>query len=144
VGTGRFGGIALLLDGADAGRRGAKEWPPPLARASTWRLMPLRCGLCGNGHKGGAVPCLVLAIGAMRYLYVAAVGCFRLRLPPPASPFADPPQDDRSRSELGADRGASPATPPNWAAAACAFALGLLVYSFAADIVMQLANKAHG
>src|SRR5436305_118225 len=30
-----------------------------------------------------------------------------------------------------------------WAAVTCAFALGLLVYSFAADIAMQLVNRAH-
>ena len=31
----------------------------------------------------------------------------------------------------------APATPPSCAAATCTVALGLLVYSFAADIVMQ-------
>ena len=36
-----------------------------------------------------------------------------------------------------------PATPAGWAAAGCALALGLLVYSFAADVAMQLAARAH-
>ena len=37
----------------------------------------------------------------------------------------------------------APATSPGWAAATCALALGLLAYSFAADIVMLLSTRPH-
>jgi phosphatidylglycerophosphate synthase len=142
-----FGGIALLLDGADgwaARRQGMAS-----AFGARFDMETDAFAIAGFAVmviKAAAVPCWVLAIGAMRYLYVAAGWLFPvLRLPPPASPFAD-----RRRKTIAVVQSLAlivalpPATPPNWAAAACAFALGLLVYSFAADIVMQLANKAHG
>jgi phosphatidylglycerophosphate synthase len=90
--------------------------------------------------KAGAVPCWVLAIGAMRYLVLSAGRLFPvLRRPLPARPFAD-----RRRKTIAVVQSLAllcalaPVTPPDWAAAACAVALGLLSYSFAADFVMQL------
>jgi hypothetical protein len=35
----------------------------------------------------------------------------------------------------------APATPSTWAAGTCAVALGLLIYSFAADVVIQLSSR---
>jgi hypothetical protein len=93
-----------------------------------------------TGVRAAAVPCWVLAIGAMRYLYLGAGLVFPvLRRPPPACAFAD-----RRRKTIAVVQSLallsslSPATPPSWAAATCALALGLLAYSFAADIVMLL------
>jgi phosphatidylglycerophosphate synthase len=90
-------------------------------------------------------PCWVLAIGAMRYLYLGAGRVFPvLRRPPPACAFAD-----RRRKTIAVAQSLAllcslaPATPPSWAAATCALALGLLTYSFAADIVMLLFAKPH-
>ena len=89
--------------------------------------------------KAGAVPCWVLVIGAMRYLYLGAGRLFPvLRRPPPACAFAD-----RRRKAIAVVQSLAllcslaPATPPSRAVATCALALGLLSYSFAADIVMQ-------
>jgi phosphatidylglycerophosphate synthase len=68
--------------------------------------------------KAQAVPCWVLAIGGMRYFYLAAALAFPLlRL--------------------------APATLRGWAAFSCAAALGLLAYSFAADIVILLSTRPH-
>jgi phosphatidylglycerophosphate synthase len=90
--------------------------------------------------RTASVPCWVLAIGAMRYLYVGAGRVFPvLRHPPPACAFAD-----RRRKAIAVAQSLAllgslvPATPRSWAVAGCALALSLLVYSFAADMVMQL------
>ena len=89
--------------------------------------------------KVGAVPCWVLAIGGMRYFALGAGRLFSvLRRPLPAHPFVD-----RQRKTIAVVQSLAllcaltPATSPSWAAAVCAAALGLLTYSFAADIVMQ-------
>jgi hypothetical protein len=69
----------------------------------------------------------------------------RLRHPPSADAFAD-----RRRKTIAVVQSAAlvatlaPATPAAWAAPICATALGLLVYSFAADIVMKLGRGPHG
>jgi len=93
--------------------------------------------------RTASVPCWVLAIGAMRYLYVGAGRVFPvLRRPPPPCAFAD-----RCRKAIAVAQSLAllgslvPATPRSWAAAGCALALSLLVYSFAADIVMQLSSR---
>jgi phosphatidylglycerophosphate synthase len=139
-------GIALLLDGADgwAARRqglasafGARfDMETDAFAIAVLAVMVV---------KASAAPPWVLAIGAMRYLYLAAGRLFPiLRLPPPACPFAD-----RRRKSIAVVQSLAliaalpPATPTGWAAAACALALGLLVYSFAADIAMQLVNRVH-
>src|SRR5262249_34324886 len=96
--------------------------------------------------KATAVPCWVLAIGAMRYLYISAGRILPiLRQPPAPCAFAD-----RRRKTIAVVQSLAllyslvPLTPPRWAAAACALALCLLVYSFAADIVTQTWNGTRG
>ena len=86
---------------------------------------------------------MLLAIGAMRYLYVAAGRIFPvLRRPPRSCAFAD-----RRRKAIAVAQSLAllaalaPATPANWAATVCALALGLLVYSFGADIIMLLSTE---
>jgi hypothetical protein len=84
-----------------------------------------------------------LAIGAMRYLYLGAGRVFPvLRHPPSARAFADRRRKAiavlQSLALLGS---LAPATPSTWAAGTCAVALGLLIYSFAADVVIQLSSR---
>ena len=90
-----------------------------------------------------AVPGWVLAIGAMRYLYLAAALAFPLlRRPLPPRPIAD-----RRRKTIavvqsvGLTSALVPAISPAGAAAICAAALVLLVYSFAADVVILLSTS---
>jgi hypothetical protein len=87
----------------------------------------------------------VLAIGGMRYLYLAAALAFPLlRRPLPPRRIAD-----RRRKTIAVVQGVGltitlvPATLPGWAAIICAAALGLLAYSFAADIVILLSTRPH-
>ncbi len=95
--------------------------------------------------KAAAVPYWVLAIGAMRYLYLAAawvLPLLRRRLP--SRPVAD-----RRRKTIAVVQSVAllialaPATSPRWAATVCATALGLLAYSFGADIVMLMFMRSH-
>ena len=79
----------------------------------------------------------------MRYLYYSAGRAFPVvRRPPPTQPFAD-----RRRKSVAVVQSLAllcslaPVTPPSLAAAACGLALGLLVYSFASDIVMQISSR---
>ena len=95
--------------------------------------------------KAQAAPYWVLAIGGMRYLYLAATLAFPLlRRPLPPRPIAD-----RRRKTIAVIQSVglmialAPATLAGWAAAACAAALGLLAYSFAADIVILLSTPPH-
>jgi phosphatidylglycerophosphate synthase len=95
--------------------------------------------------KAQAVPCWVLAIGGMRYIYLAATLVFPLlRRPLPARRIAD-----RRRKTIaviqsvGLTIALAPATLAGWAAVTCAAALGLLAYSFAADIVILLSTRPH-
>jgi phosphatidylglycerophosphate synthase len=93
--------------------------------------------------KAAAVPYWVLAIGAMRYLYLGAGRVFLvLRRPPSARAFADRRRKTiavlQSLALLGS---LAPAIPPVWATGTCAVALGLLIYSFAADVVIQLSSQ---
>jgi phosphatidylglycerophosphate synthase len=139
-------GCALLLDGTDgwAARRQG------LASAFGARFdMEIDAfaiaALAIIAVKTASAPCWVLAIGAMRYLYLGAGRVFPVlrRLPPPHA-FAD-----RRRKTIAVVQSLAllcslaPLTPASWAAAACALALGLLAYSFAADIVMLLSAKPH-
>jgi phosphatidylglycerophosphate synthase len=93
--------------------------------------------------KAAAVPYWVLAIGAMRYLCLGAGRVFPvLRRPLSARAFADRRRKTiavlQSLALLGS---LAPATPSTWAAGICAMALGLLIYSFAADVVIQLSSR---
>jgi phosphatidylglycerophosphate synthase len=96
--------------------------------------------------EAAAAPCWVLAIGAMRYLYLAlGYAVPLLRRPPPPAAFAD-----RRRKAVAVVQSVAllaalaPATPATWAPVICAAALVLLAYSFAADIVVQLSGRSHG
>ena len=133
-------GAALLLDGTDgwaARRQGlASAFGARFDMETDAFAIAV---LAITSVKVGAVPSWVLAIGAMRYFSLGAGRLFPvLRRPLPARPFAD-----RRRKTIAVVQSLAllyalaPATPPGWAAATCAAALGLLVYSFAADIVMQ-------
>jgi phosphatidylglycerophosphate synthase len=95
--------------------------------------------------KAQAVPCWVLAIGGMRYFYLAAALAFPLlRRPLPPRRMAD-----RRRKTIAVVQSVGltialvPATLPGWAAFSCAAALGLLAYSFAADIAILLSTRPH-
>ena len=95
--------------------------------------------------KAQAAPHWVLAIGGMRYLYLAAALAFPLlRRPLPPRRVAD-----RRRKTIAVVQSVGlmialvPVTSAGWAAVTCAAALGLLVYSFAADIVILLSTRLH-
>jgi phosphatidylglycerophosphate synthase len=94
--------------------------------------------------RADAAPAWVLAIGLMRYLYLGAARVVPLlRHPLPASS-----PDNQRRKAVAVVQGLAliatlaPATPAPVAAALCAVALGLLAYSFAADIAMLLSMEA--
>jgi phosphatidylglycerophosphate synthase len=96
--------------------------------------------------KAAAVPYWVLAIGGMRYLYLA-VGWLLplLQSPLPSCGFAD-----RRRKTVAVIQSIAlimaliPATMPSWAAAACAIALVLLGFSFVADVALLLSPARIG
>jgi phosphatidylglycerophosphate synthase len=95
--------------------------------------------------KAQAVPSWVLAIGGMRYFYLAAALAFPLlRRPLPPRRIAD-----RRRKTIavvqsvGLTIALAPATLAGWATVTCATALGLLAYSFAADVVILLSTRPH-
>jgi phosphatidylglycerophosphate synthase len=139
-------GAALMLDGADgwaARRQGlASAFGARFdMEVDAFAVLVLTITVV----KAQAVPCWVLAIGAMRYLYLAAALAFPLlRRPLPPRSIAD-----RRRKTIaviqsvGLTIALAPATTPGWAAAVCAAALGLLAYSFAADIVILVCARPH-
>jgi phosphatidylglycerophosphate synthase len=95
--------------------------------------------------RAHAVPGWVLAIGAMRYLYLAAALVLPLlRRPLPPRSIAD-----RRRKTIAVVQSVAltaalvPATSPAGAAGICAAALAFLAYSFAADVVILLSTEAH-
>jgi phosphatidylglycerophosphate synthase len=95
--------------------------------------------------KAQAVPYWALAIGGMRYLYLAATLAFPLlRGPLPPRRIAD-----RRRKTIAVVQSIGlmialvPATVADWAAVTCAAALALLAYSFAADIVILRSTRPH-
>jgi phosphatidylglycerophosphate synthase len=96
--------------------------------------------------KAQAVPVWVLAIGAMRYLHLAAA----LILPPLRRPMPPRPIADRRRKTVAVIQSVAlltalaPATPSACAAAVCATALGLLAYSFTADTVLLVFTPPRG
>ena len=141
-----FAGIALLLDGADGWAARRQGLVSAFGARFDMETDAFAIAvLAVTVAKAASVPSWVLAIGGMRYLYLAA-GCLLpvLRAPLPACVFADWRRKSiavvQSLALLAA---LVPATPVGWATAGCALALGLLVYSFAADIAMQLAARAH-
>ena len=132
---------ALLLDGTDGWAARRQGLSSAFGARFDMEIDALAIAVLAiTVVKTASVPCWVLAIGAMRYFYIGAGHVFPvLGRPPPACAFAD-----RRRKTIAVVQSLAllcslvPATPPSWAAAICALALGLLVYSFTADIVMQL------
>ena len=139
-------GCALLLDGTDGWAARRQGLASAFGARFDMEVDAFAIAvLAVTAVKSGAVPCWVLAIGAMRYLYLCAGRRFPvLRRPPPARAFAD-----RRRKTIAVVQSLAllcalaPSTPPGWAAAVCALALGLLTYSFAADIVILLSAEPH-
>jgi phosphatidylglycerophosphate synthase len=139
-------GAALMLDGADgwAARRqglvsvfGARFD----MEVDAFAILVLAITVV----KAHAVPCWVLAIGGMRYLYLAAAHAFPLlRRPLPLRRIADRRRKTIAVAQsVGLTIALIPATMAGWAAAVCAAALALLAYSFAADIVILLCTRPH-
>ena len=139
-------GAALLLDGTDGWAARRQGLASAFGARFDMEIDAFAIAVLAIiAVKAAAVPCWVLAIGAMRYLYLGAGRVFPvLRRPPPACAFAD-----RRRKTIAVVQSLAllwslaPATPSSWAAATCALALGLLAYSFAADIVMLLSTRPH-
>jgi phosphatidylglycerophosphate synthase len=139
-------GCALLLDGTDGWAARRQGLASAFGARFDMEVDAFAIAVLAiTAVKSGAVPCWVLAIGAMRYLYLCAGRRFPvLRRPPPARAFAD-----RRRKTIAVVQSLAllcalaPSTPPGWAAAVCALALGLLTYSFAADIVILLSAEPH-
>lgn len=139
-------GAALMLDGADgwaARRQGlASAFGARFdLEVDAFAVLVLAITVA----KAQAVPYWVLAIGGMRYLYLAAALTFPLlRRPLPPRRIAD-----RRRKTIAVVQSVAltialaPATMPGWAATICAAALGLLAYSFAADIVILVSTRPH-
>jgi phosphatidylglycerophosphate synthase len=140
-------GAALLLDGTDGWAARRQGLASAFGARFDMEIDAFAIGvLAVTVVEAAAAPFWVLAIGAMRYLYLGLGWVLpRLRHPPSADAFAD-----RRRKTIAVVQSAAlvatlaPATPAAWAAPICAAALGLLVYSFAADIVMQLCRGPHG
>jgi phosphatidylglycerophosphate synthase len=137
-------GTALLLDGTDGWAARRQGLASAFGARFDMEIDAFAIAVLGiTAVKAAAVPCWVLAIGAMRYLYISTGLIFpALRRLPPARAFAD-----RRRKTIAVVQSLAllyalaPATPPSWATTVCGLALGLLAYSFAADIVMLLAHR---
>ncbi len=139
-------GAALMLDGADgwaARRQGLAS-----AFGARFDLEVDAFGILALAItvvKAQAAPYWVLAIGGMRYLYLAvALAVPRLRRPLPPRPGADLRRKTIAVVQsIALLIALAPATVADRAAVACAAALGLLTYSFAADIVILLSTRPH-
>ncbi len=139
-------GAALMLDGADgwaARRQGLAS-----AFGARFDLEVDAFGilvLAMTVVKAQAAPCWVLGIGGMRYLYLAAaLAVPLLRRPLPPRRIADLRRKTIAVVQsIGLLIALVPATLAGWAEWTCAAALGLLTYSFAADIVIQLSTRPH-
>lgn len=140
-------GGALLLDGADGWAARRQGLASAFGARFDMEIDALAIlVLSVTVLKASAVPGWVLAIGAMRYLYLVAGQMWPvLRQPLPAHPRAD-----RRRKTIAVVQSVAliialmPAVTPRWAAIVCAAALGLLACSFAADIVMLHATRRIG
>ena len=139
-------GAALMLDGADGWAARRQGLASAFGARFDMEIDALAIlVLAITVVKAHAVPYWVLAIGAMRYLYLAAALAFPLlRRPLPLRSIAD-----RRRKTIAVIQGVGltialvPATTPGWAAYICAAALALLAYSFAADIAILLSTRPH-
>jgi len=139
-------GAALLLDGTDGWAAHRQGLASAFGARFDMEIDAFAIAVLAiTVAKAAAIPYWVLAIGAMLYLYCAAGRVFRaLRRPPPACAFGD-----RRRKAIAVVQSLAllvalaPATPLSWASAICALALGLLAYSFVADIIMLLSTEPH-
>jgi phosphatidylglycerophosphate synthase len=139
-------GLALLLDGTDGWAARRQGLASAFGARFDMEIDAFAIAVLAiTAVKAAAVPYWVLAIGAMRYLYLGAERVFPALLRPlPPRGFAD-----RRRKTIAVVQSLAllcslaPATPPYWAMAVSGVALGLLAYSFAADIVMQMFAKLH-
>jgi phosphatidylglycerophosphate synthase len=139
-------GAALMLDGADGWAARRQGLASAFGARFDMEIDALAILILAiTVARAHAVPYWVLAIGAMRYLYLAAALAFPLlRRPLPPRSIAD-----RRRKTIAVIQSVCltialvPATAPDRAAAICAAALALLVYSFAADIVILLSTRLH-
>jgi len=137
-------GAALLLDGTDGWAARHQGLASAFGARFDMEIDAFAIAVLAiTAVRADLVPCWVLAIGAMRYLYLAAGRVFPvLRRPLPTRAFAD-----RRRKAIAVIQSLAllcslvPVTPPNWAVTTCALALSLLVYSFAADISMLVFTK---
>jgi phosphatidylglycerophosphate synthase len=135
---------ALLLDGADGWAARRQQMASVFGARFDMEVDAFAIlVLAATVAKAGAAPWWVLAIGAMRYLYFAAGRVFPLlRRAVPVRSFAD-----RRRKTIAVIQSVAliialvPAISSSWAAGFCAVALGLLAYSFAADIVLLLSTR---
>jgi hypothetical protein len=92
-----------------------------------------------------AAPFWVLAIGAMRYLYLAAGRISpTLRRPFPGGAIADWRRKTIAVLQSVALLIALAPATANWGPVTCGIALGLLAYSFASDTVMLLSGRCMG
>lgn len=139
-------GAALLLDGADGWAARRQRLASGFGARFDMEVDAFAIlVLATTAAKASAVPWWVLAIGAMRYLYSAAGRLFPLlRRSLPRRPIAD-----WRRKTIAVVQSVAllialaPATSPSWAATLCGAALSLLVYSFAADIVILASARPH-
>ena len=138
-------GLGLLLDGTDGWAARRQRLASAFGARFDMEIDAFAIAVLAiTAVKAGSAPSWVLAIGAMRYLYLGAGRLFPvLRQPLTPSLFADHRRKVIAVVQsLALLCSLAPLTHLAWARAICALALGLLIYSFAADIVMQLARSS--
>jgi phosphatidylglycerophosphate synthase len=138
-----LGGTALLLDGTDGWAARRQGLSSAFGARFDMETDAFAIAVLATiAVKAAAVPYWVLAIGAMRYLFLCAGRVLPVLRHPPAHAFADRRRKTiavlQSLALLGS---LAPATPSTWAAWSCAVAFGFLTYSFTADVVMQLSTR---
>ena len=139
-------GGALLLDGTDGWAARRQGLASAFGARFDMEIDAFAIAVLAiTGREGGGRP--LLGAGDRRdALSLPRRGARIARL---ASPAAAAAFADRRRKTIAVVQSMAlivalaPATPPSWAAATCAAALGLLAYSFAADIVMLLFARPH-
>jgi phosphatidylglycerophosphate synthase len=139
-------GTALLLDGADGWAARHQRLVSNFGARFDMEVDAFAVlVLAVTVTRAADVPPWVLAIGVMRYLYFAAGWLFPfLRRPLPLHRVGDCRRKTIAVVQsLALLVALAPVTPAVWAVVCCGSALGLLVYSFAADIVMLASARSH-
>ena len=139
-------GAGLLLDGADGWAARREGLVSVFGARFDMEVDAFAIAVLGiTVVRAQAALYWVLAIGAMRYVYLAAgLALPLLRWPLPPRPMAE-----RRRKTIAVVQTVAllaallPATSPRWASAVCAAALALLTYSFAADVAILLFTRPH-